>query len=254
MKVALTIGGSDPTAGAGIQMDTKVFQALGVYGVSIITAITAQNTTEVKRIYPLSAEQIDIQFKTLLKDIKPYGAKTGIIYNKDAMECIIKNIKKYKISNLIIDPVIKSSTATMLIKKDAIKILIQDLIPLSKVVTANIPEAEILTGVKIESKDSIIEAARIIKDMGAEAVVIKGGHLSENSPDFLYDGKSLYVAEGKKFEGTYHGTGCAFSSAFLSFLCLGYEPKEALFAAKNFVKNAIRNALHLGKGMYLLKI
>lgn len=254
MKVALTIGGSDPTGGAGIQMDTKVFQALGVYGVSIITSITAQNTTEVKKIYPLSAEQIDAQFKTLLKDIKPYGAKTGMIYNKEAMECIIKNVKKYKISNLVIDPVIKSSTGTMLIKKDALKMLKEELIPLSKVVTANIPEAEILSSVKIESEDSILEAAKMIKQMGVKTVVIKGGHLTKNSPDFLYDGKELYVAAGERFEGTYHGTGCAFSSAFVSFLCIGYETKEALYAAKNFVKNAIRNALHLGQGMYLLKI
>lgn len=254
MKVALTIGGSDPTSGAGVQMDLKVFQALSVYGVSIITAITAQNTNIVKKIYTLHPELINIQFNTLLKDINPYGAKTGMIYSKEAVECIVKNLKKYKVKNLVIDPVINSSTGTKLIKKDALVKLKEELIPMSKAVTANIPEAEILSGINIDSKDSLIESAKIIHEMGTNIVIIKGGHLAGKASDFLYDGKTLHIAEGEKFSGHYHGTGCAFSSAFVAFLCLGYEPKEAFFASKNFVKNAIRNALKLGKGMYLLKI
>ncbi len=254
MKVALTIGGSDPTSGAGIQMDLKVFQALGVYGISVITALTAQNTNIVKKIYPLHPELINIQFNTLLKDINPYGAKTGMIYSKEAVECIVKNLKKYKVKNLVIDPVINSSTGTKLIKKDALVKLKEELIPMSKAVTPNILEAEILSGITIDSEDSLIEAAKIIHQMGTEAVIIKGGHLKQNSSDFLYDGKNIYIAEGTRFSGNYHGTGCAFSSAFVAFLCLGYESKEALNASKNFVKNAIRNALKLGKGMYLLKI
>lgn len=254
MKVALTIGGADPTSGAGIQMDLKVFQALGVYGISVITALTAQNTNIVRKIYPLSPELINIQFNTLLRDINPYGAKTGMIYTKEAVECIIRNLKKYKVRNLVIDPVINSSTGTRLIKKEALIKLKEQLIPMSKAVTANIPEAEILSGIKIDSEDSLVEAAKIIHGMGTEIVIIKGGHLKQKASDFLYDGKTLLIAEGEKFPGNYHGTGCAFSSAFVAFLCLGYEAKEALNASKNFVKNAIRNALKLGKGMYLLKI
>lgn len=254
MKVALTIGGSDPTGGAGIQMDLKVFQALGVYGISVTTALTAQNTTVVKKIYPLHPQLIDIQFNTLLRDISPYGVKTGMIYSQEAVECIIKNLKKYKVKNLIIDPVIKSSTGTSLIRKAALVKLKEELIPMSKAVIPNIPEAEILSGITIDSEDSLIEAAKIIHQMGTEAVIIKGGHLKQNASDFLYDGKSIYITEGMRFSGNYHGTGCAFSSAFVAFLCLGYESKEALNASKNFVKNAIRNALKLGKGMYLLKI
>lgn len=254
MKVALTIGGSDPTSGAGVQMDLKVFNALGVYGMSVITALTAQNTNIVKKIYPLTPDLINIQFNTLLKDIKPYGAKTGMIYSKEAVECIIKNVKKFHIKNLVIDPVINSSTGTRLIKKEALILLKKKLIPLSKALTANIPEAEILSGIKIDSENKIIEAAKIIHEMGTALVIIKGGHLKNKASDFLYDGKTIYFAEGEKFEGNYHGTGCAFSSAFVAFLCLNYEPKEALVASKNFVKNAMRNALKLGKGMYLLKI
>lgn len=254
MKVALTIGGSDPTGGAGIQMDLKVFQALGVYGIGVITALTAQNTTAVKKIYPLNPEMIDIQFRVLLKDIKPYGAKTGMIYSEEAVESIIQNVKKYKIKNFVIDPVITSSTGKSLIKKSALLKLKKELIPLSKAVTANIPEAEALSGLKINSQESIVEASKIIQKLGTEIVIIKGGHFEHKASDYLYDGKNLYLAEGEKFPGHYHGTGCAFSSAFVAFLCLGYEPREALYASKNFVKNAIRNALKLGKGMYLLKI
>jgi hydroxymethylpyrimidine/phosphomethylpyrimidine kinase len=254
LKVALTIGGSDPTGGAGIQMDLKVFQALGVYGICVITALTAQNSSSFEKIYSLSSEMIDKQFKTLLRDIKPYGAKTGMIYSEEAVECIIRNIKKYKIKNLVIDPVIISSTGKRLIRKNALIKIKEELIPLSKAISANIPEAEVLSGIKISSQENILEAAKIIKKIGTEFVIIKGGHLEHKASDFLYDGKNLYVAEGEKFSGDYHGTGCAFSSAFLAFLCLGYEPNEALYVSKNFVKNAIRNSLKLGKGMYLLKI
>lgn len=254
MKVALTIGGSDPTSGAGIQMDLKVFQSLGVYGISVITALTAQNTNIVKKILPLSEELIDIQFSILLRDINPYGAKTGMIYSKEAVECIVRNVKKYKIKNLVVDPVIKSSTGRKLIQKDALLKLKEELIPLSKVVTANIPEAEILADSKITSKESMAESAKIIYKMGTEIVIIKGGHSEEKATDFLFDGKNIYFVEGEKYPGNYHGTGCAFSSAFVAFLCLGYEPKDALKASKNFVKNSIRNALKLGKGMHLLKI
>lgn len=254
MKVALTIGGSDPTSGAGIQMDLKVFQALGVYGVSIITSLTAQNTNLVKKIYPLSAEQIEIQFKTLLSDITPYGAKSGMIYTEEAVECIRRNIEKFKIKNFVIDPVIKSSTGTILLKKKALKKLKEELIPLSLAITANIPEAEIISGVKITSIDGMIESAKLIHKMGTRVVIIKGGHLDNKATDLMYDGNEVHIAEGEKLPGQFHGTGCAFSSAFVAFICLGYVPKEAMNAAKNFVKNAIRNALKLGKGMLLLKI
>lgn len=254
MKVALTIGGSDPTSGAGVQMDLKVFHSLGLYGVSVITAITAQNTKKVQAIYPFSGEQIDIQFRTLLSDIKPFGAKTGMVYSSEAIDLIVKNIKKFKIKNLVVDPVLSSTTGSKLIMRDSIKKLKEELIPLSKAVTANVPEAEKLTGVRISSTEEAYEASKKLLNMGTKIAIIKGGHFNEKVPDFIYDGKNFFQIEGERFEGEFHGTGCAFSSAFLSFLCLGYEPKEALAAAKAFVKNAIRNSMKLGKGMSLLKI
>lgn len=254
MKVALTIGGSDPTSGAGVQMDLKVFHSLGLYGVSVITAITAQNTKKVQAIYPLSGEQIDIQFRTLLSDIKPFGAKTGMVYSSEAIDLIVKNIKKFKIKNLVVDPVLSSTTGSKLIMRDSIKKLKEELIPLSKAVTANVPEAEKLTGVRISSTEEAYEASKKLLNMGTKIAIIKGGHFNQKVPDFIYDGKNFFQIEGERFEGEFHGTGCAFSSAFLSFLCLGYEPKDALAAAKAFVKNAIRNSMKLGKGMSLLKI
>lgn len=254
MKVALTIGGSDPTSGAGVQMDLKVFHSLGLYGVSVITAITAQNTKKVQAIYPLSGEQIDIQFRTLLSDIKPFGAKTGMVYSTEAIDLIVKNIKKFKIKNLVVDPVLSSTTGSKLIMRDSIKKLKEELIPLSKAVTANVPEAEKLTGVRISSTEEAYEASKKLLNMGTKIAIIKGGHFNQKVPDFIYDGKNFFQIEGERFEGEFHGTGCAFSSAFLSFLCLGYEPKDALAAAKAFVKNAIRNSMKLGKGMSLLKI
>lgn len=254
MKVVLTIGGSDPTSGAGVQMDLKVFHSLGLYGVSVITAITAQNTRKVQAIYPLTAEQIDAQFRTLLNDINPYGAKIGMVYSAEAIDSIAKNIKKFKIKNLVVDPVLSSTTGRKLIMRDSINTLKEKLIPLSTALTANVPEAEKLTGLKINSVEEVYEALRVLLSMGTKFAIIKGGHFSDRVPDFLYDGKNFFQIEGEKFPGEFHGTGCAFSSAFLSFLCLGYEPREALEATKAFVKNALRNSMKLGKGISLLKI
>lgn len=254
MKVALTIGSSDPTSGAGVQMDLKVFHSLGLYGLSIITTVTAQSTTEFSSVFPLPKEIIISQFETLLKDIKPNRAKIGMIYSKEAIKCVVENIKKFNIKNLVIDPVITSTLGAKLIEPDALEILKQELIPLSMAVTANIPEAETLTGVKIEKIDDAYEASKKLYQMGTSLAIIKGGHFKEKTVDILYDGKDLYRIEGEKIAGEFHGTGCAFSSAFISFLCLGYEPKEALTASKKFVENAIKNAIKLGKGIGLLKI
>lgn len=254
MKVALTIGSSDPTSGAGIQMDLKVFHSLEIYGLSIITAVTAQSTKQFLSVFPLPEEIIISQFETLLRDIKPDGAKTGMLYSKEAVKCVVENIKKFNIKNLVVDPVITSTLGAELIKPDALEILKKELIPLSIAVTANIPEAEKLTEVKIETIEDVHEALKKLYQMGTNIAIIKGGHFKEKAVDILYDGKDFYKIEDEKIPGEFHGTGCAFSSAFLSFLFLGYEPKEALIASKNFVKNAIRNALKLGHGMGLLKI
>lgn len=248
----LTIGGSDPVAGAGVQMDLKVFSSLGAYGLSVVTAVTAQNTQRYLTTYSLPYEIIEAQFEAVLSDIKPQGAKTGMLYSKDAVECVIKNIKKFNIQNLVIDPVILSSTGAKLIDEKAFEILKNELIPLSKAVTANILEAEALTGVKISSIEDLFESARKLYFLGTKLAVVKGGHFNENVPDVLYDGDNFYKFESEKIRGEFHGTGCAFSSAFLFFLCNGFSPENALKASKEFVKRAIINSLKLGKGLSLL--
>ncbi|WP_353683294.1 bifunctional hydroxymethylpyrimidine kinase/phosphomethylpyrimidine kinase [Thermodesulfovibrio sp. 3907-1M] len=254
MKTTLTIGATDPTSGAGIQMDLKVFHSLDIYGLSIITALTAQSTSEFVLTYPVPVEVIEAQFETLLKDIKPYGAKTGVLYSKETIQCVVEKIKKFNIKNLVVDPVIASTLGAKLIEPEALKTLKEELIPLSMAVTANIPEAEALTEIKIENIDDVFNALKKLYKMGTDIAIIKGGHFKEKAVDVLYDGKDFYKIGDEKYSGEFHGTGCAFSSAFLSFLCLGYEPKEAFNAAKNFIKNAIINALKLGKSMSLLKI
>ncbi|GAB5046430.1 bifunctional hydroxymethylpyrimidine kinase/phosphomethylpyrimidine kinase [Thermodesulfovibrio sp. TK110] len=267
MKTVLTIGATDPTSGAGIQMDLKVFHSLDIYGLSIITAVTAQSTSEFVLTYPLPVEIIEAQFETLLKDIKPYGAKTGMLYSRETIQCIVEKIKKFNIKNLVVDPIITSTLGAKLIEPEALEILKEELIPLSMAVTANIPEAEALTELKIEKIDDAFEALQKLHKMGTSIAIIKGGHwgtpksrrlfgdpLKEKAVDMLYDGKNFHKIEDEKYPGEFHGTGCAFSSAFISFLCLGYEPKEAFNATKKFIKNSILNALKLGRGMNLLKI
>jgi len=150
MKVALTIGASDPTSGAGIQMDLKVFHALNIYGLTVITAVTAQSTQEFSSVYPLSGETIMKQFEILIKDIKPHAAKTGMLYSKEAVQCVIDSVKKFNLQNLVIDPVINATLGAKLIEDDAFKLLKEELVPLSTAITANIPEAEFLTSTKIE--------------------------------------------------------------------------------------------------------
>lgn len=254
MKIALTIGASDPTSGAGIQMDLKVFHSLGIYGISVVTAITAQSTMEFSSIFPLKKETINSQFETLLKDLKPHGAKTGMIYSKEAIECVIESIKKFNIKNIVVDPVITSTLGAKLIENNALEILKEKLLPLSTAVTANIPEAELLTKVKIKRIEDIYEASERLYQIGTKFTIIKGGHLEEKAIDILYDGKEFHKIEGERIPGEFHGTGCAFSSAFVSFLCKGYNPLEAFKASKEFVKKAIENSLKLGHGINLLII
>lgn len=252
MKIALTIGASDPTSGAGIQMDLKVFHSLEIYGLSILTAVTAQSTIEFSSIFPLPEKIINSQFETLLQDLKPHGIKTGMIYSKEAMQCVIENIKKLNLKNLVIDPVMTSTLGAKLIENNALKILKEELIPISMAVTANIPEAEVLTELKIENIEDLYEASARLYQMGTKFAIIKGGHFAKKAIDILYDGNNFHKIEEEKIPGQFHGTGCAFSSAFVSFLCKGYNPLEAFKASKDFVKKAIENSLKLGHGINLL--
>src|SRR4030043_2486735 len=188
MKTALTIAGSDPTGGAGLQADLKVFRAFGVHGTSVISAITAQNTKGVFSISRVDKLFLEKQLNTLLSDIRPHATKLGMLYSKDAVEVLSKKIKKYPLKNLVIDPIIISSTGISLVENETIDALREKLFPSSKIITPNIYEAHVLTGITITDEKAMKDAARILKKMGPEVVVITGGHLDQTAVDLFYDG------------------------------------------------------------------
>jgi len=253
MKTALTIAGSDPTGGAGLQADLKVFKALNVHGLCAVSAITAQNTRGVDSIFPIDKYPLEKQLRILLSDIRPDALKIGMFYSRWAVEIIAKVFKEYSLGNLVIDPVTISSSGMSLVDDGALDMLRDELFPFSKVITPNIYEASVLTGIMIKDKNDMEEAARVLKDMGPEVVVITGGHLEEIALDLYYDGGFHYI-EGKKIKGEYHGTGCVFSAAVTALLALGHIPLDSVRRAKEFVNNAITKAYHPGMGMGLLNL
>lgn len=253
MKTALTIAGSDPTGGAGLQADLKVFRSFEVHGLSVVTVITAQNTESVDFVLPVERDSFKEQLHTLLSDIKPDAVKTGMLYSDWAVELVSEIIKKYSLSNLVIDPVTVSSSGRSLVSDGTLDALREKLFPLSKVITPNIYEASVLTGIRVEDKKGMEDAAKILKNMGPEVVVITGGHLKDMALDLYYDEDFHYI-KSKKIEGEYHGTGCAFSAAITASLALGHTPLESVRRAKEFIDRAIKKAFHPGKGMGLLYI
>ncbi|MEW6417583.1 MAG: bifunctional hydroxymethylpyrimidine kinase/phosphomethylpyrimidine kinase [Nitrospirota bacterium] len=253
MKTALTIAGSDPTGGAGLQADLKVFRAFEVHGLSVVSAITAQNTEGVDSIYPVDRDFLEKQLRILLSDIRPDATKIGMLYSRWAVEIVAEMLKEYPLSNLVIDPVTVSSSGMSLVDDGTLDAIRDKLFLFSKVITPNIYEASVLTGIMIEDKNDMKNAARALKDMGTEAVVITGGHLEEIALDLYYDGE-FHDIESIKVKGEYHGTGCAFSAAVTALLALGHIPLESVRRAKEFINNSIRKAYHPGKGMGLLNL
>ncbi len=263
MKKALTIAGFDPTGGAGVQQDLKVFQHFGVYGLSVLSAITAQNTYEVKYISAVDKKSFEEQLYTLLSDIKPDALKTGMLFSKDIVKVVAKVVRDFELQNLVVDPVTVSSAGTPLIEEGALDIIKIELFPLAKVITPNIYEASVLSGIRIENFDDMKRAAYTLRETGVEIVVITGGHISDieveesfkaKSIDLFYDGKDFQYYKGEKITGEYHGTGCAFSAAITALLAKGLTVVLAMERAKYFVTKAIENAHILGKGMKILNI
>ena len=254
MKIALTIGGSDPTGGAGIQADLKTFKSFGVYGLSIPTALTAQNTNGVTGIYDLPSGFFSNQLDTLLKDIKPDALKTGMLSSSEIIKIIAEKIKQYSLKNLVIDPVTVSSTGVPLVNDNALEFMKDYLFPLAKVITPNIYEASLFTGINIQDEEDMKKAAIKLKGFGSETVIITGGHLERQTIDLLlYEGEFLSL-QREKIEGEYHGTGCVFSSAITACLALGYDVRETSVKANEFVWKAIKSAFSIGKGMKILNI
>lgn len=248
--VALTIAGSDSGAGAGIQADLKTFQALGVYGVSAITAVTAQNTLGVRAIHALPASIIAEQIDAVLDDFPVGATKTGMLPNAEAIASVADRVRHWRLDRaLVVDPVMVASSGDRLLPEDAVRTLVDELMPLAAVVTPNLPEAEALVGRALATDQDIRQAAREICALGARAVVITGGHRPGNAVDVVFDGRQLHALAAQRIDSPHtHGTGCTFSAALAANLALGTPLLEAVRRAKAYVTEAIRHAEPLGAG------
>ncbi|MBO3762971.1 MAG: bifunctional hydroxymethylpyrimidine kinase/phosphomethylpyrimidine kinase, partial [Candidatus Brockarchaeota archaeon] len=248
--IALTIAGSDSSGGAGIQADLKTFAALGVYGASVIVAITAQNTQRVKRVYEVSSEAIEEQIKAILEDFEVGAIKTGMLHNTEIVSTVARILKDFK-HPLVVDPVILAKDGTQLLKEEAIKTTIKELFPIATIVTPNKHEAEKLTEISIKNiEDMKLAAKKIVESYGAKAVVVKGGHLNGNEAvDVIYyEGKYKELKTSKIITKNTHGTGCIFSAAIAAELAKGEDIRKAVEVAKLFVTQAIAYSLAIGKG------
>ncbi len=253
MKAVLTIAGSDPTGGAGLQADLKVFKSFGVYGFSVVSAITAQNTLGVDSVFPVDRDSFEKQLRVLLADIKPEAIKIGMLYSTSAVDILEELFSQNGSRNVVIDPVTVSSSGMSLVDEGTLDLIRSKLFPLSRIITPNIYEAAVITGIMIEETNGMKEAARSLKSMGPEVVVITGGHLEGKAADLYFDG-TFHVIEGEKIKGEYHGTGCSFSSAVTALLALNYTPLESVRKAKEFVRDAMKKAYYPGRGMGLLNL
>jgi len=255
MKTALTIAGSDSSGGAGIQADIKTMTCNGVFAMSAITALTAQNTTGVTAIMEVKPEFLKEEIKAVVTDIFPDAVKTGMVSSTPLIKVISDSIKEYGLKNLVVDPVMVATSGAKLISDEAIETLKKELLPLATVITPNIPEAEVLFGRKITNEKGMEEAAKKIHEDYGCAVLLKGGHSLNDANDFLYPGNEDSKSEegiwfyGKKINNpNTHGTGCTLSSAIASNLAKGFTLAESVKNAKDYISGALEAMLDLGKG------
>ncbi len=248
-KVALTIAGSDSGGGAGIQADLKTFASLGVYGTSAITAITAQNTVGVKSVQELPAQMVRDQIEAVFNDFEVEAAKTGMLANSEIIEAVVESVKKFKLKNLVVDPVMVAKSGDPLLKPEAINDLKSKIFPLALVVTPNLKEAEVLTDMKISLVEDMKKAAIKILNLGPKAVVVKGGHLEGKPIDVYYDGTNFQELDAPRVLTTNnHGSGCTFSAAICGFLTLGLDLYSALVSAKEYITQALKASYQVGHG------
>ncbi|MDR3289578.1 MAG: bifunctional hydroxymethylpyrimidine kinase/phosphomethylpyrimidine kinase [Peptococcaceae bacterium] len=249
MKKALTIAGSDCSGGAGIQADLKTFAAHGVYGMSVIVSVVAENTFRVIDIHDLPPTMIGKQMDAVFEDIGVDAVKVGMLSQSGCMEMVAAKLKEYAPPHIVVDPVMIAKNGAPLMNPAAMATLLQRILPLATVLTPNIPEAEKMTGMSITSVADMEQAARHIHSWGIENVLVKGGHMAGEARDVLYDGTQFYhfSAERVATKNT-HGTGCTFSSAIAANLARGWELPEAVKRAKDYVTTAIRHSLAIGKG------
>lgn len=249
MKVALTVAGSDSCGGAGIQADIKTMTVHGVYAMSAITALTAQNTTGVTGIMEVTPEFLEAQISAVVTDIFPDAVKTGMIPSAPLIRVISSSIKKYSLKNIVVDPVMISTSGSRLINPEAVTALQELLFPLATLITPNIPEAEVISGIKIDSEKDMESAAKVLALRFGCSVLLKGGHQVNDANDFLYDGSSGKWFKGRRIENpNTHGTGCTLSSAIASNLAKGKSLEESVGNAKDYISGALSAMLDLGKG------
>lgn len=249
MRKALTIAGSDSGGGAGIQADLKTFSALGVYGTSAITALTAQNTRGVQGVYAVDPEFVGQQIDSVMTDIGADAAKTGMLFSAEIIQVVAERIRRYAIPNLVVDPVMVAKSGDRLLKEEAIDALRRAILPLATVVTPNLGEASVLIGSEVRTKEQMQEAAKTIHAMGARFVVVKGGHLTDCADDLLYDGREFLWLPAEHIDTPHtHGTGCTFSSAIAAYLALGHDVPTAVQKAKTYITQALLTARPVGAG------
>ena len=249
MKTALTIAGSDCSGGAGIQADLKTMTMNGVYAMSVITALTAQNTTGVFALQEVTPEFLHQQIDAVFEDIYPDAVKIGMTASSELIEVIADRLRHYRAKQVVVDPVMVSTSGSALMKRDAVRTLTQELFSAAALITPNIPEAQVLSGMSIAHRDDMIAAAKMLGDTYHCAVLLKGGHRAGDADDLLYsDGKCVWF-EGKRIPNpNTHGTGCTLSSAIASNLAKGLTLEESVRKAKAYVSGALEAMLDLGKG------
>ena len=249
MKTALTIAGSDSSGGAGIQADLKTMIANGVYGMSAITALTAQNTTGVQGIFEVTPEFLEQEIDSVFTDIRPDAVKIGMVSSVGLIESIAKKLKQYEAENIVVDPVMVATSGSRLISEDAIGALKELLLPMATVLTPNIPETEVLSGMEVKTADDMIAAAKYISETYHCAVLCKGGHQLNDANDLLYRNGDYKWFNGKRIDNpNTHGTGCTLSSAIASNLAKGYDLDTAVERAKAYISGALAAMLDLGQG------
>ena len=249
VPTAMTIAGSDSGGGAGIQADLKTFAALGVYGTSVLTAITAQNTISVNAVHEVPTDIVSAQINAVLSDIGADAVKTGMLASSSIIQCVASELQRSPVPWLVVDPVMVAKSGDRLLWEDAVEALKSLLVPMASVITPNIPEAEALTGMKIDSDAHVRDAAQKFIAMGAKSVVVKGGHREGPATDLFFDGSSFHEFTSTRIEtANTHGTGCTFASAIAAGLARGLSLLEAVGLAKDYVTEAIRTSFPVGQG------
>lgn len=251
IKTALTIAGSDSGGGAGLQADIKSFQANGVFGMSVVTAVTAQNTRGVSAAFDLPTEIILAQIDAVAEDFEIHAVKTGMLSSEEIINAVADGIERHALHSIVVDPVMVATSGDLLLQADAVDALKSRMLPLADLLTPNTYEAEVLAGFPVVTLDDARQAARVIRALGPKAVLLKGGHLKgeDDAVDVLVDsnGEALFHAE-RIYTPNTHGTGCTYASAIAANLAKGYDLREAIQRAKTYLTEAIRHSLSIGRG------